>query len=224
MNGARTAVLLALLAASAAFTLRVARPRAIAPARLVERVPRDCAGWQGVDSPLTDRQYELLETRDVLFRSYLRAGEPEVLACVALSGTDGKAAHPPEICYRGQGFEILDQRRVEVEIAGRHRQIDRLRIRRDRLELLVWSWYRVGDEETPDWWREQQLALSHTLRGHDERAALLRFSTVVAAGAGGEAAAERRLADFAGNFLPPLDAALAAAASSGESRGAAPSK
>jgi hypothetical protein len=92
-------------------------------------------------------------------------------------------------------------------------------VRQDGVELLVWSWYRVGAEETPDWLREQQLAFAATFAGRDDRAALLRFSTSlgkfapndVAAATAAEAAAEARLEDFVGKFLPAFDAALAAA-------------
>jgi EpsI family protein len=217
-NRARTVVALALTAAAAVATWRCARPRPSTAVPFTASIEKAIGDWAGRDRSLTPRQYELLETRDILFREYARGGDL-VLACVAVAGADGKAAHPPEICYRGQGWDVVEQRQAVHALAGRERKIDRLRVRQDGVELLVWSWYRVGSDETPDWLEEQQLAFAATFAGRDDRAALLRFSTSlgkvapedVAATAAAEAAAEARLLDFVGKFLPAYDAALAAA-------------
>ena len=216
-NWARYLVALALTAAAAVATWRCARPRPSTAVPFTASIANAIGDWAGRDRSLTPRQYELLETRDILFREYARGGDL-VLACIAVAGADGKAAHPPEICYRGQGWDVVEQRQVVHALSGRERKIDRLRVRQDGVELLVWSWYRVGTDETPDWLQEQQLAFAATLAGHDDRAALLRFSTSlgkvapedVAATAAAEAAAEARLLDFVGKFLPAYDAALAA--------------
>jgi EpsI family protein len=214
----RYVVALALTGAASLATWRGAQSRGAPVAAFTATIAHSIGDWTGSDKSLTARQYDLLETRDILFREYVR-GDVRVLACVAVAGAEGKAAHPPEICYRGQGWDVVDQRRLEVALAGRTRAIDRLLVRQEGVELLVWSWYRVGAEETPDWLREQQLAFSATLSGRDDRAALLRFSTSLgkfapddaAAAAAAEAAAEASLEDFVGKFLPAFDAALAAA-------------
>lgn len=214
----RYVVALALTGAAALATWRGAQPRGAPVAAFTATIAHSIGDWTGSDKSLTARQYDLLETRDILFREYAR-GDARVLACVAVAGAEGKAAHPPEICYRGQGWDVVDQRQRDVVLAGRARAIDRLLVRQDGVELLVWSWYRVGAEETPDWLREQQLAFAATFAGRDDRAALLRFSTSlgkfapndVAAATAAEAAAEARLEDFVGKFLPAFDAALAAA-------------
>jgi EpsI family protein len=220
---ARFAVAALLLCGGAAVTWRADRPRPAAQTGVVARVAMEIDGWRGEEHALTKRHYDLLETRDVLLRSYVRGGD-DVLACVAVAGPDGKAAHPPEVCYRGLGYDVAEQRRIDVELGGSRRRIERLRARQGTRDLLVWSWYRVGEVETAGWLNEWWLALCARLRGRDERVALLRFSTVVRRGsetrddAAAEAAAEARLREFVGNFLPALDAALAGAATGGESR------
>lgn len=218
----RFAVVALLVAAGAFVTWRADRPRRPAQTGVLARVASEIDGWRGVDRTLTERQYGLLETRDVLLRSYARGGE-EVFACVAVAGPSGDAAHPPEVCYRNQGFDVAEQRTFESELGGRLRRVDRLRARQGRLDLIVWSWYRVGEQETPSWLKEFWLAVTANLGGRDERVALLRFSTAVKRGgaarddAAAEAAAEARLRAFVEKFLPALDAALAGGGGDGES-------
>ena len=217
----RFAVAALVMGAGAAVTWRADRPRPAQQTGVVARVALELDGWRGEEHALTKRHYDLLETRDVLLRSYVR-GEDDVLACVAVAGPDGKAAHPPEVCYRGLGYDVAEQRRIDVELGGRGRRIDRLRARQGTRDLLVWSWYRVGEVETAGWLNEWWLALCARLAGRDERVALLRFSTVVRRGgearddAAAEVAAEARLRAFVEKFLPALDAALAGAGGGGE--------
>ncbi len=199
------AVLLALLAWAGTALLRAPVP--IAGVLHVATLPMELAGYVGVDVPLEERQYRLLETRDVLLRRYTTAAGDRVLACLAVAGPANKAAHPPEVCYRGQGWTIETHVEWEVRLAGRPRSLEELVIAQDGVREMVWSWYRVGDEETGSWWHEQWLALQARLRREAAPAALLRFSTSLADG--DRDAARLRLGRFLERFLPEVDRALA---------------
>jgi hypothetical protein len=114
-----------------------------------------------------------------------------------------QGAHPPEICYRGQGWTIEQQRSWELALAGTHAAVDELVVAQRGERLLVWSWYRVGDDETASWWREQWLALAARVGRRDAPAALLRFSTPL-----GSDGIERRPpraspASWRNSFRPP---------------------
>lgn len=216
MTPARLAVALLLGALALAATTLLRAPVAIAEVVHVAALPSALAPWHGVDVALEERQYQLLETRDVLLRRYATPAGESVLACVAVAGPENKAAHPPEVCYRGQGWTIETHVEWDVELAGRVRPLEELVIAQDGVRELVWSWYRVGDEETGSWWREQWLALQARLSRESTPAALLRFSTPLADG--DRDAARRRLGRFLTHFLPEVDRALAAGGAGGESR------
>lgn len=217
MSRARPLVALLLAALALVATTLLRAPVATAGASRVAKLPVALAGWSSRDVPLIERHYELLETRDVVLRDFAAAdGSAAVLACVAVAGPAHKAAHPPEICYRGQGWTIEQQQEWQLALAGRVRPFQELVVAQGGERLLVWSWYRVGDEETESWWREQWLALAARVARDDAPAALLRFSTPL--GREGIDAARLRLARFLAQFLPAADAALAPPAGAGESR------
>ena len=56
------------------------------------RIPARVGAWSGADVPLTERQYQLLESRDVLLRDYQTEAGGSVLACVAVAGGNRKVA------------------------------------------------------------------------------------------------------------------------------------
>ncbi len=222
MSTSKLVVALVLVGGSAVASWRLHAPLPLAAARIVATIPTELRGWTSSEVPLDERQYRLLESRDVLLRRFERSGD-SLLACIAVAGPEAKAAHPPEICYRGQGWRIESQSSFDVALAGRVRPLCELVIAKDGERQLVWSWYRVGDEETESWWREQWLALAARLADRVDPAALLRFSTPLLQGDAVDAAARldaarRRLAGFLELFLPATDGALAAAASRRESR------
>lgn len=209
---AGAAAVLAALALVATLALRA--PVASVAALRIAAIPAALRDWQGSDVALTERQYALLETRDVLLRRYA-SGQASVLACLAVAGVDRRAAHPPATCYRGQGFAIEAEEHVVATFAGQEREFTELVIAKDGERTLVWSWYRAGADETASWWALQRLALAARVARRDVPVALLRFSTALpaqAAAAGADRVAARRdLAAFLARFLPVVDAALAPA-------------
>jgi EpsI family protein len=206
---ARAAAAVALAALAAAVLLRSPLPPT--GTLRVAALPQAVHGWSGRDVALTERQFRLLETRDVLLRRYGR-DEASVLACVAVAGPERKPAHPPATCYRGQGFLVESEERVAATLAGRAREFTELVLAKDGERTLVWSWYRAGIAETASWWELQALAFVARLSRSDEPVALLRFSTALSSGGVDDAGLEvarRRLAGFLAAFLPAVDAALA---------------
>jgi EpsI family protein len=215
----RVRLLAALLALGTATfaSWRLHRPAAVEQARVVARVPARIGEWSGRDLEVTERQYQLLESRDVLLREYQRDGE-RVLACLSVSGPGQNAAHPPAMCYRGQGWRVELEESAVLPLAGRDRPCERLVIEKRGERHLVLSWYSVGGEESGSWLGEQWLAVAALLAGRDDPAALLRFSTPITSREERLADERARLARFLAEFLPQAEAALAAAAAGGEAR------
>ena len=177
------------------------------PARPLTLFPVQVGPWEGSDRKLSERQYGLLETREVLFRDWRHQdGGPPVNACVAVAGGNRKAAHPPHVCYRGQGWKILSRSDRQEHLCGREHSFEELSIAKGGRAQLVWSWYRVGEEETASYMRQQWLGVLADLKDDGTPSALLRFSTPIEAL--GEEAARHRLRHFLQDVLLPLEAAL----------------
>ncbi len=168
-------------------------------------IPKTLGDWQGHDDPLSERQYRLLETRDVLLRTYRnqRTSE-EVLACVVVAEGDRKVAHPPEVCYQGQGWTVLEMRRAGLDLGG-PRPVQWMRVRLGTTEEVVLFWYRAGQQETNSVLRQHWNGLLAEWRREPIRSGLIRFSTRLKGGDG--LAGERTVGRFAAEFLPVLDRA-----------------
>ena len=199
------ALLLVAVCAVAWLCLALRRPAGPDEGVRTASFPVRVAGYEGQDLPLTDRQYALLESRDVLFREYRNAAGEWILACVAVAGSNRKVAHPPEVCYQGQGWSIDSIETVSVRLHGRERSLQRLVIRHGENHQLVYSWYRVGSVETPSYLWQQALGLWEDVKQSGAPSALLRFSTAFGPS---EEAAEERLRRWVDAFLPLADEAL----------------
>ena len=205
MSRRRFGLALVLVCAVAAVSLALRRPVAMQAQVRTDQFPHQVAQFDGHDLPLTDRQYALLESRDVLFREYRSAQGEWILACVAVAGSNRKVAHPPEICYRGQGWSINSIDTIAVPLAGHERPVQRLVIQKGDEQHLVYSWYRVGPVETPSYLWQQWLGLWEDVTRSGAPSALLRFSTHLSPT---EAAAEDRLRRWVGEFLPLAEQVL----------------
>lgn len=203
---ARDAAVFAMLVAAAAFTWvrGQARP-ALEAESAVADIPLEAAGWRGEDDPVTERTYELLGTRNVLLRQYGAAGKVPVGLCLVFSREDRRVSHPPEVCYRGDGYQILDRRVVETglrDARGASLSANRLLVERPGQRLVVLYWYKAGAAYTPNFYKQQWKALVSGGEPAEGGYALVRLSSA------DDGSADERLVGFARDFLPVFDEKL----------------
>ena len=79
------------------------------------RIPLKFGRWRGEELPVGEAVVETLETDDVLMRSYTKDTGEKIVFAAVFAMDNRRAAHPPEICYRGQGWS------VEGKSNARHR-------------------------------------------------------------------------------------------------------
>ncbi|MBU3933312.1 MAG: EpsI family protein, partial [Candidatus Omnitrophica bacterium] len=95
--------------------LRQARAIPAAEVRLGD-IPLELGEWQGKDISISERTYEILETKDVLIREYTGARGEKVVLVIVYSGVNRGSFHPPEICYLGGGRTLLNKGLERIEI------------------------------------------------------------------------------------------------------------
>jgi EpsI family protein len=155
-------------------------------------VPLQVGPWQGKAAEVDPRAIEILETPDVLVREYRRSDEPAVWLA-RVSGFGQRAAfHPPELCYVGSHFEVLERRRITVRINAAPYRLMRLVIGRDGQQIEAWYWFTAGGRVTPNYYQQQLWLLGSTLRGKKASGTLVRLSTVL----DDPKASHERLAEF----------------------------
>lgn len=146
---------------------------------LFETFPKQLGEWQGEDSVLDERVYEILETRNVLSRMYKNPAGDMVHLLLVSSSKDRRVAHPPEVCYLGSNFTITNKKDITVQagdlqlpakefIAHSEQSLD--------YKENVLYLYKVGDKFTANYYQQQiQFALDQ-LAKESSRILLIRLA------------------------------------------------
>lgn len=200
-----TVVLLALTLAGLIY-LRQARAIPAAEVRL-EDIPLELGEWQGKDISISERTYEILETKDVLIREYTSARGEKVVLVIVYSGVNRGSFHPPEICYLGGGRELLDKGFEEIELAEPGKSSSAMQVNRLLMEdkagrEIAWYWFTGGRRVTANYYRQQCYFIWDEFRRRHAGGTLIRVSTRVT-GSGLEGA-EALGKDFIGRIAPIL--------------------
>lgn len=164
-------------------------------------------GWQGRDLSLDPDTLRLLGTKNVLFRHYEKAGEESVLLCLTLSGGDHRIAHPAEVCYEGQGWEIAaNEERVLAfpHGSGQEKGVNYLKILREGKTQEVLVWYSTSSYDTASFIKQKFGMMFGRLFGQSRWSAMVRLS----APRDGRAPerALRSLCNFGAVLMPHVDA------------------
>ena len=168
-------------------------------------IPLRLGAYDGWEVELSQRTRELLGTTRVVNRTYVdRRDAGEVHLCVVRSNGDRRSFHPPEICYRGWGYEIEERRRARL--AGREDlTVNLMRVSRSGNRTLVGFWYMAGRRHHAGFLGAQIDLIASRFFGGSGEGAMVRLSTPIeGAEPGAQDAALRRLEDFVDVALPAL--------------------
>jgi EpsI family protein len=174
-------------------------------------VPLQLDAWEGQDLAVDDRTKALLGTDQVMVREYHDADGTAVWMAVVYAAENRSAFHPPELCYTGSNFELLDRGMVAVEGDDRNAQpINRLLMANGRQHLVAYYWFTAGDRLFANYHHQQWQLIWNQIRRRPSGGTLVRLSTVVD-GPDVERA-EHRLAEMARLLItamhtPPLGGA-----------------
>lgn len=151
----------------------------------VSTIPPAFGPWVGADVTLDERSYEILETRNVLYREYRNEADaaPPVALCIVFTRENRKAPHPPEVCYTGAGAHV-DRRpteRVEftLGILNGPQPANVLQVTHGKNREVVLYWYLAGQELTTSYYGQQLKVMWAQMMGKPASCALIRYSTVI---------------------------------------------
>jgi EpsI family protein len=138
--------------------------------------PRAFGGWTSVDIPLDRREYELLETKNLIMRNYKKQTGESVNLYIIYSQDNRQVSHPPEICLQGDGSTVVEKTQLKV---GRNINATKLVLeKRNSREIAVY-WYKVGREYTNNYISQQLKVSLDRLLGRKTSLALIRVIAVV---------------------------------------------
>jgi len=175
----RPQVLALLLLSLAACVVQALDGRTLASAgEGVAVVPAQLGMWTGTPLPVDRRTIEILETSDVLATEYRRQDDSQSVWFAQVAGFGNRAAfHPPELCYVGSHFEVLERGLLTVSVHGRPRRVMRLVIGQAGKRFETWYWFTANGRMTPNYYQQQLWLLGATIRGQRPAGTLVRIST-----------------------------------------------
>ena len=154
------------------------------PDRLGPRVGTPVA--VGADVPA------MLETTDIAVMEYRMGQEPPVWVS-RVGGFGTRAAfHPPELCYVGSDFEVMERRPITLLVEGAERRVMRLVLRQGVRSYEAWYWLTANGRTTTSYYLQQLWLVLDAIRRRPLTGTLVRISTPM----DGPATSHRRLLAF----------------------------
>lgn len=155
--------------------------KSIAPSQVrLEDIPIQLGEWKGKDIPITRRVYQILETEDVLMRQYTNNRGERVDLAIVYSGASRAAFHPPEICYLGDGRELLNRNIETVETGGleenQNLRMNKLLMKDKYGQEIAWYWFTAGNKVTENYYLQQCYFIWNELSRNPAGGSLIRVS------------------------------------------------
>lgn len=204
----RLGLALALLAGAAALSASLLYPRKMVRGELqAEALPYVISGWSGQKVEIEDYVKRILETEDVIQRNYVNPlyKNIPVQMAVVYSPDNRRVAHPPEICYRGGGYEINSNE--EVRLQGIPPMI-RLQISRGQgFRDLVLYTFKTGNLLTANYYQQQLNIVKSQFAARSSSSGLIRFSSRIMPDES-DAEAQARMVAFIREIMPEIQKTL----------------
>lgn len=135
--------------------------------------PMQIGGWTAKDIPLSERDYEILETRNLIMREYKNKKGEAVYLYIIYSEDNRKVSHPPEVCYLGSGLTIVDKSIIQLTNAIRATKM--LAEQANSRQLVVY-WFKAGKLYTEKYLKQQLKIVSDRMLGKRTSGAMIRLS------------------------------------------------
>lgn len=170
-----------------------------------KQLPTIINDWYGKDIQVDGRTLEILETNDVLMRHYQKVKSLPVELGIVYAVNNRKVAHPPEVCFQGDGWSLEEKSPVLLSIKSddypRFRVI-KLVMEKGNKKLLVLYWYKCNREYTSNYYRQQINIVMSEMKSGKSTSGLIRLSTMIINK--DENGAMMRIEEFITDMLPLL--------------------
>lgn len=146
----------------------------------VSALPMRIGAWEGKDIPLTQKDYDILETTNLVMREYAHPSIGKVLLYIIYSEDNRKVSHPPEVCYTGGGSTITEK--GVVDATNNIKANKMITETSSGLRQFVLYWYKAGELNTAKYMEQQARIVWRRTFGKKTSAAMIRVSSEVKEG------------------------------------------
>lgn len=135
--------------------------------------PMAIGEWQATEIPLSERDYEILETRNLFVRDYKSPQGDSVVLYIVYSEDNRKVSHPPEVCYMGSGASIVNKSSAQLTDSIR---AVKLITETPKNEQMVVYWFKAGSLYTDQYLKQQLKIVVDKMLRKGTSGALIRVS------------------------------------------------
>jgi len=168
----------------------------------IRSFPSRIGVWADRDVPITEQEYRILETRNVITREYENPSLGKLMLFMIYSETNRAVFHPPDLCLVGGGLSVVDKTREQVTSSGRTFYVNKMLMRKGDYRLLVLFCYKAGGLYTDNFYLQQAYLALHQIFGRRISGATIRVTMPVASD---EQATLSVAKDFLGQAAEKLD-------------------
>ena len=130
--------------------------------------------WQGKDTKVTEEEYEILETRNLISREYVHPNGEKLHLFIIYSETNRAVFHPPEVCFIGSGVKILDKKSEEVNYGKYNFSVNKIYTEKDGYQGIALYCYKAGNLYTDNFYLQQAWFALNQLLGRHKGGATIR--------------------------------------------------
>lgn len=145
----------------------------------IHTFPSKIGEWVAIELPVTEDEYAILETRNAFSRKYTNSQGQDLFLFIVYSENNRKVSHPPEVCYAGSGFTVVKREVDDVaqSLDKKPLKANKLLMELGKRQQYVYYWFKVGDDFTASYWKQQSLIAFKSLVGQKASSALIRISS-----------------------------------------------
>ena len=165
------------LAATSVFSLNLFFQEKISQDKLgIHVFPYAVGEWTGKDLEVTEKEYDILETRNLIVREYVNPEGEKISLFIVYSETNRSVFHPPEVCLIGSGIEIADKRVEEIDSDEYRFSVNKLYTQKNDNRGMVLYCYKAGKLYTDNFYLQQFYFTLNQLFGKNKGGATIRVS------------------------------------------------
>lgn len=140
---------------------------------MMSNFPKTIGDWAAKDIPVSEHDYEILETRNLIMREYTNSKGEAIILYIIYSENNRRVVHPPEICLTGGGQSIEDRSSIQIG----NIQAVKLLMQKGDFRQIVLYWFKAGNLNTNRYLKQQIKIAFDLLRGKNASSALIRITT-----------------------------------------------
>jgi len=145
----------------------------------MQAFPYKIGGWTGTDLEVTEKEYDILETKNLITREYVDGSGEKIHLFIIYSETNRSVFHPPEVCLIGSGVTIADKQSEGINFGQKEFLTNKLYLEKGDARSIALYCYKSGKLYTENFYLQQMHFMLNQLLGKRSGGATIRISMSV---------------------------------------------